>query len=826
MGKIFDDLSYATPKHLYVGAPVEEIKAFNAQKSKDYTEARGTKDALDIALNNLDVRDIDYNTKKNYLQGLKSRLQETVDNGDWQNAKYAVTDEVKKFQTDVLLNAAQRERAKELSFNKNLKDRVDKGDLSQKHANWSKANTQNTAVKLNPDGTVGGGFNGYGVLDDKKITKEIYDQADKRIKDWKENKVLKAGGKEYMRAGNGQYFVKGSNEYVDPSEVRNALVNEIKNSYGDFLQQEKAVDNFNLKGGQNRNIELSDFQRGLGLNSTNDILQAKGLSDFDIKQMQNSNNPKIKQQAEIAKNERRALEAKLSTPEGRDEVYNDLYDRNQMNKYVQGATNKASYDKEDADWMLDHFALENLKHKHEKALKEIEQQAPPSNIHALEQYTLKDNEGFNSSLNDYNKQISDIKAKLQTNLPTIEKNALLNQLSDVQNKASMAYNVKSQAIKNLGETSPELVEKYITFGLMTNDGNKGLIDEVLNNPAKYTSQLGGYVRQLKNKIDFNMKNSKGVNANFSDLNPVTNAEIKTLKILIDKQKDKDFLYKAIVSSASNLKDDSYGIKVLGSSNYKLADNVKNDLLEAENKALEKNNVNLAYTTKTYGVTKELKEESDALTNLFRNQETTATRNNLNWDKFIQDQELVDEKGNPIKGVENKDIEVFPEINWDKGEKTVRINVLNAYTQGDKGQKNHASWSFTPGDEEGVATTLREMGHKLIKSDKPDAKNAGREMLAFDMYGKPLKYFNPKVMGEKAYTDIPTADGHVATIMAKKSKSGNTFEVYKVMKDKDGKPIEATAQPLNLKVPNESNTRHDFKSSKDLAEALYYSQLEQ
>lgn len=829
MGKIFDDLTYATPKHLYMGAPVDEIKALNAQKSKDYIEARGTKDSLDIALGNLDVRDVDYDTKKKYIEGLKSRLEETVNNGDYQNAKYIVSDEVKKFQTDALLNAAQQQRAAEVNYNKNIKDRFDKGELSQEHAQWAQANTQNTAVELDENGQVKGGFAGHKVLDDKKITKEIYDKADERIKNWKADETLKANGKEYTKAGNGQYFVKGTTEKVEASDVRQALTNEIKNSYGDFLQQEKAVDLYKLKGGQNRNLELNDFQRAFGFQSTDDILQAKGLSNEDIKAMESSSNPKDKEYAEIAKNERKILEAKLANPEGRDDVFSDLYDKQQINKYVQGATNKASYEKETADWMLDHDRQENIKFAHAKALKKFEDdlkvkemQAPPSNIHALEQYSVKDNENYNKTLGEYNTQIAQIKAKLQTKLPTIEKNTLLNQLSDLQNKAARAYTVKTDAIKALSESSPEVVEKYITYGLADSGNNTGIINEVLKNPAKYSSQLGGYVRQLQAKIKANTENSSKKGSTYNQLNPISNNEIKTLKALIDKQKDKTDLYKAAISSASSINDDNYETRVLGASSFTSSSKIKESLQEAETSALEKNNINLAYTTKTYGVTKELKPDSDALTNLFRNQQTTATRNGLNWDKFIQDQNLIGADGKPAK-IEAKDIEAFPEINWDKGEKTIRLNVLNAYAQGTEGEKVNASWSFTPGDEEGVSTTLRSMGEKLIKSDKPDAKNAGREMLAFDMYGKPLKQFNPKVMGEVAYSDIPTADGHTATIMAVKSKTGDSFKVYKIRKDKYGKPIKGTEEPLSLSVPNESQNRTDFKSNKDLAEALYYSQ---
>ena len=146
MGKIFDDLSYATPKHLYAGAPVEEIKALNAQKSKDYTETRGTKDALDVAIGNLDVRDVDYPSKKKYLDDLKGRLQDTVDKGDWQNAKYQITDEVKKFSTDGVLKEAQKAKQAQSADQAAKKDAYDKGNLSEAHMNWALKGASNTAI--------------------------------------------------------------------------------------------------------------------------------------------------------------------------------------------------------------------------------------------------------------------------------------------------------------------------------------------------------------------------------------------------------------------------------------------------------------------------------------------------------------------------------------------------------------------------------------------------------------------------------------------------------------------------------------------------------
>lgn len=828
MEKLFDELSYATPKHLYVGKPVEEIKALNKQKSEDYTEARGTKDALDVAIGNLDVRDVDYDSKKNYLGGLKERLTKTVEQGDWQNAKYQITDEVKKFATDPILNAAKKERASELAYNKNISERFDKGDLSQEHASWARRQGQNTAVTLNPDGTIAGGFAGGKVLDDKKITKDIYETVDKRIKDWKEDKFEMPDGRQVEKRGNGQYFYKGTQEIVRPEEVRQALTNEVKNSYGDFLQQEKAVDLDRLKRGQNRSIELQDFQ-GLGLQPTvNDILQAKGLSDAEIKQMEASKDPHVKQQAEIAKNERKALETKLALPEGRDEVFNDLYDRQQLNKYIQGGTNKASYTKEDSVWMQDHFALENLKFKHDKALKEVEVQAPPSNIHAQEAYSLKDNESWNTRLADYNKQKNDLKNKLNTNLPTIEKNKILNELNDIENKIATANDVKAKAINTLSIDNPEVGKAYITYGLLSKDGINGVIPEVLKNANNYSTKLGGYLRQLKNQIEENSKKP------LSEVNPISEQQINTLNDLISKEKNKDNIYKNAVEATNNV-DDSYQHKILSRATpgrsasdlpFSKSFNIKNYLQEAENKALEKNNIDLVSTARTYGVTEDLKPASEALTDLFRNQETTATRNGLNWDKFISEQDLTDEQGKAIKGVENKNIQAYPEINWDKGEKTIRINVLNAYTEGKEGQKTQASWSFNPGSDDVADVTLREMGSKLIKSSKPDAKNAGRNMLAFSMYGKDLKGFNPQVMGEKAYTNITTPDGGVTTVMAKKSESGDTFKVYEVKKDNQGQIIKGTERELKLKVPGEGEARSDFRSSEDLGKALYYSQFEQ
>ena len=578
MGKLFGDLEYATPAHLYAGVPVEEIKALNAQKSKDYTEARGTKDALDVAIGNLDLRDVDYEHKKKYLDDLKGRIKDTVDKGDWENAKYQVADEVKKFTTDSLLRGAQQERQKQLGYNKDINDRIAKGDLSEEHSNWARANSKDEKVSLNPDGTIAGGFNGHKVLDDKKITKEIYDQVDTRIKDWKPDSYQTINGVEYGKTAGGQYFVKGHTEIVKPGEVYNNLKNEISNSYGDFFQQEKSVDIFNLKKGENRPINSEDFKNQFRLEGTEDIInKLTGLTPDKIQELSKSTNQEERQLAEKATSERAKLTKKLDTDNGKEEIFNSIYGNNQINKYIQGATDKASYVKEDSTWHENHAYTENLKLQNKKKELDYSKKLEAEDIRPAAKTTSEilrtpttTMEQHQLDFNNNENKIKQLNEALKSTNP--ESDLYLNlkkELSDTEDNQRVIKNNIVNTLELASTVNPKVNESVIKY--LGDD----MLKDVIDNPTKYSKSIQAFIK-LRMPKGRNQLSELGalvgsLNTTYKD------ATNKQLLDMIKKEPDyKDKLGKLLLDPSNDYKK------------IEIMSNITKGLIEAKEKTKQVN----------------------------------------------------------------------------------------------------------------------------------------------------------------------------------------------------------------------------------------------
>lgn len=816
MGKIFDDLSYASGR-LYMGAPVEEIKALNEQKSKDYVISRQERDKLDIALNNLDLRDVDYDIKKSAIESAKNNLNSYAQNGDWQNAKYAVSDEFKKMQTNTALKGAIQAKQSRDEDIKAKNQLVKEGKLSEDAANWAFNNAKNEKIGINPDGTISGGYSGANVINDKEITKEIYEKADKRIKDWREDKVILVNGKEIQKQGNGQYFVKGTQEIVRPEEVRNALVNEIKSSYGDFLRQEKAIDFDKITQRGTKPLELADFQT-LGYRDKQDLLKDAGVSDIDLEQLKNSKDPQVQKYYEIAKNNRETLEKQLENPEGLKQIFSNLYDKKQINKYVQGATDKASYIKQDADWMLDHDRQKNIDFAHAKALKDydekLKQRDVPPTVFGdapLEKLTSKNLENINLTNEELENNIKQTENNLKNAKTDKQKNDLTLQLQNLKNVQQTGYSNKVDILKKLDDKNPEVLNKYITYGLYNKNTKDGIINEILNNPSKYDSQLGGFARTLLNKI----KNNEKQKDTFANMQKITDVDITTLKTLINKQQNKDVLIKSAISNIDKV-DDNYNINVLGSNSFINRQTLKNNLKDLETTTIEKNNIMLDYANKNFAITKELEPENNALKDLIVNGMTTLTRNDLNLDQFILSKGLIDMEGKPLKSLDWNNIDVRPQVNWTTGEPSIQVSIKNAKDKSSKeGQENFPTYTFNPSDPETVKTVLKQMGKKLSKSLNPEAKQQGNMLQANAEYGQEVAVFNPKVGGLSPQTTV-YIQGNPVTLRGNLIKSKGAADVYEIsVVNPDG----SLSEPKWFEQSNGKEYNH-FSSAQDVADALF------
>jgi hypothetical protein len=856
MGKIFGDLEYATPSHLYAGAPVEEIKALNAQKSKDYTETRGTKDALDVAIGNLDVRDIDYGTKKKYLDDLKGRVQETVDKGDWQNAKYQIADEVKKFSTDSVLKAAQSAKQQKDIYNRTLKDNYDKGDLSEEHMNYASKKSKDEAIGLDSEGKITGGFGGRKILNDKKIRADIYKEADDRIKDWKADEILRANGKEYTNAGHGQYFVEGSDKTVSAEEVRQALTNEIKAKHGDFLQQEKEVDFDNLTNGENRLINFEDFKKlgytnntGKPIDSLSEIAYASNKIDPEtIQKLKQSKDPNLKQEGFDLENKVKNTAKQLQDPIIQHRALNNLYDNHQINKYTQGATDKASFLEQKANWQINHQTIEDIKLENDEKKTKFENELKKSGIvpitgnSELETYTASDLNLTEGKIQEKKTELQDKQNFLNKimNDPARQREAenLQLQIKSLQNDIKTNINNKADAIDQLAITNPGVQTSFIAHSLIGKNNEQGLVSYILQNQKDFSPLT---IKEALN-LNKNMSNSiinrldKTKNNNFNYQEEIDKEDFKKLSNAINIDKNKNALIKKAVeivdSKGENINNLHFkGGTKAGEMGGWLDLNEEDSSINYPNpnslfsKTIENNEAPIVEQSKTvYGIDRNTdisSKENNAIeliTDLVKNGKSTFTKDGLTSDKYIsnlmKDGNLKDAAGNKLKEYDANKIEVNPVINYFTGMAQARITIPNAYKEGKEGQLVSANFDFDSADPSTVEAYFNQIGDEQLHSSSPEGQQKGIEIKSFLKYGKDLSRLNTtKKTSLEAYREISVGNTKAELKITKQKGQEGINVLYK---DKTGNYTSLQGLSFDNKIINNG----EYSSIQELQQSLF------
>lgn len=217
----FGDFTYPESNRLFVGKPIEDIKAAQTALQTQYEANSDYYDQLDILSKSELVRDDDTDIKKAAIENIRKGIQSTVDMGNFEHASKIVKGLYKDHVTNELLNAAKSEYLKEQAYSAMLDARLSGGvggyssaistntgkskstskgsgttedatsnlsrsigttDLSQEYVQKAKAISKAMSSKLvkNADGTITGGFQGF-------IPNKQYDAvelADELVKGW------------------------------------------------------------------------------------------------------------------------------------------------------------------------------------------------------------------------------------------------------------------------------------------------------------------------------------------------------------------------------------------------------------------------------------------------------------------------------------------------------------------------------------------------------------------------------------------------------------------------------------------------------------------
>ena len=108
----FGELYYPETKRIFVGEPIEDIKATAEALETKYNTAKQGADALDIMASTLDVRDVDYSIKKARIEAIRNGFKDFAEKGNWEDATYTLQKEYKDFTTDEGLNNAKNMKTK------------------------------------------------------------------------------------------------------------------------------------------------------------------------------------------------------------------------------------------------------------------------------------------------------------------------------------------------------------------------------------------------------------------------------------------------------------------------------------------------------------------------------------------------------------------------------------------------------------------------------------------------------------------------------------------------------------------------------------------
>lgn len=399
MARIFDDITTATPENVYAGMPVQEVKALNAEMSSQYQQNKAAKDALDVMANNLDVEDRNYQIKKRVIDETKAGFKDLLDKGDYQNAKYLVTDTVKRLSMDNQLQASLKSQQNKKATIKELNERLegftedvdDKGKVTRKPVDkiskdaydyaLNRIGRENTKeITYNPQtGKTENMFTSPTILADQSSA--IAQETMTTIENWKatamgtdKSSPLQLGDNSYVihNIGGVEKVFKNGKE-VEYNEVANALKQHIANQtkYTDYLNQQTEIQKYNMltdpTTGQRRNFERGDLKY-LNDEKIKDI--KTGVSEEQLKNLEKSKNIRDLALAKQKREERNTID--VNDPNVLEEVHDRFTKENTLTKMVYPAAEKAAHQEFDYKLFTDHAALENLKAKHDRALKKYE----------------------------------------------------------------------------------------------------------------------------------------------------------------------------------------------------------------------------------------------------------------------------------------------------------------------------------------------------------------------------------------------------------------------------------------------------------------------
>lgn len=467
---LFGDLTYAKPTNFYAGAPVDEVKALNKEASAQYNQARDAKDLLDVTLNNIPVEERANHVKQKVIDDVRNQFKELVASGNYQDAGLLVN----KVSKDVAMNNEYQEaiksQAAKTAYQANLKAKLDKGlagekggitEEQYKYALTKSELANSTPFQYDPKTMRANNFQGVNISDD--LSQEIADQTFDRIKDWKANGIVFADGKTFKidRATGVERIMKDGHE-VTYQDVANALKQDVLNNdaFKRYLDESRDIDKFNKTFNYETKTQRPlDRHEDLGM-LTDAELKEMYLGATD-KQMQDlAKSKSLEDKATLLELQNKEKTFNLNDPKVIESIHDDLARKEQLNKVVYPAAEKASFKDFEQKIFTDSAALEAVKLRNAKKLKDYEQAIQTPIMKSTSQANLFTGDDFSKKQDNIKALQSKAQEALALMNKTNKNSSLYRTRVDDYNNALSQLNIANSEVKNFySALTPEAKQK-------------------------------------------------------------------------------------------------------------------------------------------------------------------------------------------------------------------------------------------------------------------------------------------------------------------------------------------------------------------------------
>lgn len=826
--RYIDDLEYSQPQSLYAGEATNDVKALNSAMSNEYKETKNNKDILDLTANSLDVRDIDYGIKKKAIDDIKTKFEDLVKNGNYQDAGFLVKDAAKKFAMDKNIEGVKQSRAAELNYQRDLSQRLAKGDIDEETYLYKIGKSrEKNQTPLSYDESTGlykGMYSGETTYNDK--SKEIYDLFNERGKDWKATEMKEVNGQRYKKIGgiSGGYINMETGKEVTEHDLFQAFKTELRGrkDFKDYLDQEKEIDTHNITGGTGI-IDKTTLNKVM----SDDEIKARliGTTPSNYKNIQNSKDEKAKKL--VIEAERKFQNLDDSTIKN---LFNDRYEQMQNNKYVSPSASKYSFeDFQDKQWENKPYlmALDDKYQRGRMAFKdeiEKEVQAPlPTNKGELENITGQEFIKQQEVVKNLDNKIINAKNAFELAKKTGKKeladqaektlNNLLHNKEDYnQNQVTLINNLKTE---NKKEVLTSLYDRVL---------NDKSFRDLLRSDTNFSPKLRSNLIYLEKH-----QNKEGDKDFFKDLYK------ETVNLLSSDNKNIDLLLnKALKISGDMEKNKTFSplkLRYGGSSGKAYRDFMDESQINTliADGIDEQSTVNLGNNSTVYGLDyntdkKWERDIIDQVGSLVKTNPSGFNKNGVSLDQVFAGKshyKFKDINGNDAIPDNNQSRIGFVTNNLN-GDIQLKISFYDKDGKPLTRETNEgatlASMNFTPEDQEGIATAYNQLGNKLLKGDK-QAQSQGANILGYTRFGKDLSLFRP-TMQKTGDTSNATIDwmGKTRNIKFKvtnETSDGNkNFEAF----DEKGNPI--ILENVNEEQKSTFGSKEEFYNNLIITERKY------